>query len=148
MTPYALYLDDCRNPLITVDGLPWVIARNYEEFKQALDTRGMPEFVSLDHDLYEEHMKMYFYMKANKLKTIDYSVFEHKTGLDCCKILMDFIYEVWEDFPRLGLNLHTHNKYGLQTMYDYLRKETQYLKITTDRIPHEYVEELLPASLK
>jgi len=145
--PYALYLDDCRNPTVTIDGLPWVIARTYEEFKHELDTRGMPDFVSLDHDLFEEHMQMYFYMRKNGLTAIDYSTFEEKTGVDCCKALV-YAIDANEDYPRLPINLHTHNKYGLKVMYDYLRTELKYPKITTQRLPHVYVEELLPASLK
>lgn len=145
--PYALYLDDCRNPLCQIENLPWVIARNYDEFKQALLNHGLPDFVSLDHDLYKEHMLAYFHMIQNGLNKIDYSTFEEKTGLDCCEYLINYILTV-EEYPRFPINLHTHNKFGLLMMYDLLRKELQYPKITSNRLEHEYVPELIPTSLR
>ncbi len=56
--PYSLFLDDTRTPeAVTWVALPartWVVARSYTEFVRAVEERGLPQFVSFDHDLAEE----------------------------------------------------------------------------------------------
>jgi hypothetical protein len=47
--PYRLFLDDEREP---VDD-SWVIVRTVEEAIDIIETRGVPEFISFDHDLGE-----------------------------------------------------------------------------------------------
>lgn len=44
---YTMYLDDLRTPIQKYD----VIVRSYEEAKECIQTRGMPLFLSFDHDL-------------------------------------------------------------------------------------------------
>lgn len=156
---YALYLDDCRNPLgsvtinvgtpldpVQMETLPWAVPRSYDEFVQVLTERGMPAFISFDHDLDEEHMKEYFAMKDNGDVIIDYDKFEVKTGLDCCKYMVDMALSM-NQIPA-AINLHTHNSYGLKNMKEYLKSVLPRVRITTDRLPFEWVPELLPASLK
>jgi hypothetical protein len=46
---YRLFIDDERYP--PRDGNEWVIARNYEEVFDIIEERGMPSFISFDHDL-------------------------------------------------------------------------------------------------
>ncbi len=46
---YKLFLDDERYPA-DINPL-WIIARNYEDAKWYLETKGMPEHISFDHDL-------------------------------------------------------------------------------------------------
>lgn len=152
---YALYLDDCRLPTATVkvpkfedDGvdaleLPWVIARTHEEFVAILNERGIPRYVTLDHDLYEEHMKMYFHMKEEGIEEIDYTQFQYKTGVEACKLLVE-VYKMGIVMPYI--NLHTHNRYGREVMLDVLRSAG--LTVHTDRVPFVYVPELLPPSLR
>jgi len=48
---YKLFLDDKRDPPGV--GSDWVVARNYWEFIWAVTLKGMPEFISFDHDLGE-----------------------------------------------------------------------------------------------
>lgn len=45
---WILYLDDERNPK---DGKPWVIARTAQEAKDLVTSKGMPSFISFDHDM-------------------------------------------------------------------------------------------------
>lgn len=48
---YKLYLDDVRNPPDNT----WILARSYDEATDLVCQRGIPEFVSFDHDLADEH---------------------------------------------------------------------------------------------
>ncbi len=56
--PYSLFLDDARTPgMVTWVSLPqrsWIVARSYAEFVRLVAERGLPEFVSFDHDLADE----------------------------------------------------------------------------------------------
>jgi hypothetical protein len=45
---YKLYLDDERFPKLSND---WVIVRDFEEFKNCINTKGIPSEISFDHDL-------------------------------------------------------------------------------------------------
>ena len=59
VTPYKLFLDDYRAPeMVTWVAMPpgpWVIVKDCWEFKQAIEQRGMPEFIAYDHDLADIH---------------------------------------------------------------------------------------------
>lgn len=48
---WILFLDDKRNPK---DGRPWTVARNVQEAKDLVLQRGMPKYISFDHDLEPE----------------------------------------------------------------------------------------------
>lgn len=45
---YKLYLDDERFPKLSND---WIIVRDFEEFKNCINTKGIPSEMSFDHDL-------------------------------------------------------------------------------------------------
>ena len=63
MTPWKLFLDDIRNPTDKYQGLMsqhWVIARSSEEAKTLVVANGMPELLSLDHDLGGDDTSMIF----------------------------------------------------------------------------------------
>lgn len=44
-----IFLDDERFP--PRDGNQWIICRDFDEFKAAVEQHGYPSFVSFDHDL-------------------------------------------------------------------------------------------------
>ena len=46
---YNLFIDDERFP--PDDGREWVIVRSSEEAIECIRTRGIPDFISYDHDL-------------------------------------------------------------------------------------------------
>ena len=63
----ALYLDDQRTPTETIPGYhPWNVVRNYEEFTKWIIENGIPDLVSFDHDLAEEHINDYFKQVLDK----------------------------------------------------------------------------------
>ncbi len=61
---YNLFLDDFRMPADVVLYMPkcayytdreWVIVRSYDEFVKTIEEMGIPQAVSFDHDLADEH---------------------------------------------------------------------------------------------
>ena len=83
---YNLFLDDVRNPKdcryypgdeSEYDIEQWIIVRSFDEFKNVLETNGIPKLVSFDYDL-----------KSNK------------DGLDCAIFLQDFCKECNKVVPR------------------------------------------------
>lgn len=80
---YYLFLDDERYPLdVTWIKLPlynWEIVRNYEQFVDIIEKRGLPKAVTLDHDIgtnsktgYDAAKWLTEYCKNNKLSLPDY----------------------------------------------------------------------------
>jgi len=53
---YRLYLDDIRTP---PDG-DWVVVRSTQEAIEVITQKGMPDFMSLDHDLGGDDTTMVF----------------------------------------------------------------------------------------
>ena len=58
---YSLFLDDCRMPhqvnWVRIPDVEYEIVRSYEDFVAKIEKKGLPEFVSFDHDLCVEHYK-------------------------------------------------------------------------------------------
>ena len=68
------YMDDRKNVDVSFYRKKWHIVRNYNAFIQWIETNGLPDFISFDHDL------------------ADYSTDETKeyTGMDCAKWLVEY----------------------------------------------------------
>jgi hypothetical protein len=106
---YNLFLDDMRWPrdtfLYTSNkmylDMEWDIAMNYDQFVDAVKKRGIPDVVSFDHDLAEEHYE-------NKLP---YDQYNEKTGYDCAKWLIDYCIDHNKDIPKIVL-IHSLNVPG------------------------------------
>ena len=109
----ALYLDDQRTP--TVDPPtgynPWYIVSNYDEFKEWINKHGMPDYVSFDHDLADEHMQDYYKYQFNGIAAINYNDFKEKTGLDCAKYMIEYAMNNNINLPNL-VGVHSHNPLG------------------------------------
>lgn len=82
LTKRLLFLDDIIYPIevhkYTKQDIflrkDWHIVRNYEQFVNRILEKGLPEMISFDHDLTDEH-----YL------TPDSQEFVEKTGYDCAK---------------------------------------------------------------
>lgn len=109
----ALYLDDQRTPKNNPpEGYePWNIVRNYDEFKDWIDKNGMPDYVSFDHDLGEEHIQDFWNYQANGIAAINYGDFKEKTGLDCAKYMIQYAMDNNISLPKL-VGVHSHNPLG------------------------------------
>lgn len=100
MSNIFLFLDDIRNPenafeytkqKMFVDK-QWVVVRNFEEFKNHIDTNGLPTFISFDHDLADSHYTPKYlwddYEKSKEWQ--DQQIHNEKTGYDCALWLIDY----------------------------------------------------------
>lgn len=80
-----LYLDDSRQrPDFT-----WDCVRSYDAFVTYIETYGVPDLISFDHDLGVEHYEFYTESILNDVTDIPYNTFKEKTGYDCAKWLID-----------------------------------------------------------
>lgn len=99
MEKLRIYLDDIRTPESPnnawVEGIAeWTIVRNYNEFVELVSKTGLGniEVISLDHDLGDTAMKEYF-NNVSPNYTLDYGNITEKTGMDCCKWLVNHYYD-------------------------------------------------------
>lgn len=117
---YNLFLDDVRQPSsawmnyfrqVSYDLYEWVVVRNYSEFCQTIDTLGIPDFVSYDHDLAESHYdhSMFESIEAYE-KQISGS--QEKTGLECAQYLLEKLSMKEKEHPRYVV--HSQNPVGRQ----------------------------------
>jgi hypothetical protein len=122
MKNYHLFLDDVRNPEdVTWVKLPecnWIIARSYEEFRTVIWNKGIPKFVSYDHDLSDDHYENYHSIYANGELGIDYDKFTEKTGYDCAKFLVNECNKLAAKHP--DYVVHSMNPVGKQNIINYV----------------------------
>lgn len=113
---YHLFLDDERQPSdvvwLKLPDIEWVIVRNYNEFTKQIQSNGMPDFVSFDRDLADEH-----YVDDKDLDKE--MILSEKTGEDCLSWLICYCLEKNQQFPKYAL--HTMNIIGKEKMQWSLR---------------------------
>lgn len=120
---YNLFLDDFRstedaffytkNPMYNT--LQWEIVRSYDEFVQKVLTMGIPDIVSFDHDLADEH-----YFNHDLGITVDYNDLIEKTGYHCAKWLIEFCIDAKKEIPRIIL-IHSMNIVGTKNIESLFR---------------------------
>ena len=98
----ALFLDDFREPLDVLEYsqysdnlldyvlLNWNIVTSYEEFTAFIKANGVPDIISFDHDLSEEHYSPLMYQDTKSYNAL-YKTFKDKTGFDAAKWLKRYI---------------------------------------------------------
>lgn len=105
---YSLFLDDCRMPhqvnWVRIPDVEYEIVRSYEDFVAKIEKKGLPEFVSFDHDLCVEHYKQMADLFYKKNGSYQYNSFEEKTGYDCAKWLIQYCEEKNLDFPKYAIH--------------------------------------------
>ncbi len=77
-----LFLDDQRKTPVGFERV-----YNYPEFVSFVEKNGLPDFISFDHDLADEHYKE---GAKNNFVNFDYSNVAEKTGYDCAKWLIEY----------------------------------------------------------
>lgn len=118
---YRLFLDDVRepkdclaymhlrigakNPIYLED---WMIAKCYQDFIDIINEMGIPEFVSYDHDLADEH---YIYDMSGNYK--------ERTGYDCAKWLIEYCKSKGVQHPEYAV--HSMNPIGTENIKRLLR---------------------------
>lgn len=108
----ALYLDDVRTPTTPLPGYePWEVVRNYDEFVAWITANGIPDMISFDHDLAEEHMNDYYEQVAQQgFQHPSYDLFQEKTGLNCADWLITYCQD--NNVPPKKCCVHSHNPVG------------------------------------
>lgn len=106
---YNLFLDDFRMPkdaynyllqpiYISVD---WEIVRSYDEFVKYITEHGIPDMISFDHDLADEHYESHQ----------EYDQYKEKTGYHCAKWLIYYCIDNNKKLPAEIL-IHSMNPAG------------------------------------
>lgn len=112
-----LYLDDIRTP--KTDG--WDIVRSYDEFVSYIETNGIPDIISFDHDLAQEHISYYFDNGGHDSPPNPKGVkFVEKTGYDAAKWLCSYCYI--NGLPLPEWNVHSANPVGRDNITNLLKR--------------------------
>jgi len=117
-----LFLDDLRIPKDAIGLIPdrmnqfywsddWIIVRNFWEFCNYIQKFGLPDYISFDHDLADEH-----YIDADSTE---------KTGYECAKWLVDFCFDNGKSLP--DYMVHSANPTGKQNIISYLENAKKHL---------------------
>jgi hypothetical protein len=127
---YNLFLDDVRHPKLNCaymnnkiyDELDWVIVKTYDEFVKHVSENGLPELVSFDHDLADEHYTNDMY-KGVDVYEKHYENFQEKTGKHCAVWMADYCMDNGKSFP--NWIVHSMNPSGKILIESYI---SNYLK--------------------
>ena len=108
---YKVYLDDVRTPIEN----DWEIARNYDQFVEIIQRLGLNniEVISLDHDLDDSAIAEY-YANAKPNNMLNYDNILEKTGMDCCKFLVEESMNTNIYLPQVYI--HSSNPPGRENM--------------------------------
>jgi hypothetical protein len=135
---YNLFLDDIRYPrdaylsekdisLIDATSVPenqWQIVRNYESFVRYINKNGLPDTVSFDHDLHDEHIRYYYAVTQPTGGVIEYESLQEKTGKSCAEFLVRKWFEA--DRPPIKVYIHSANQYGAKHIKGALKAITDH----------------------
>lgn len=117
---YNLFLDDFRFPeqvkWINLPNVKWEIVRSYDEFVAFITKNGLPNFISFDHDLADEHYKEL--NNSFDSDFIQYSLFTEKTGYDCAKWLVKYCFDNRASLPHY--TVHSLNPIGKKNILSLL----------------------------
>lgn len=123
---YYLFLDDERFPhnvkWMHMPVYPWIVVRNFNEFKSTIEEKGIPKFISFDHDLADQHYQAML-KECNGEKNVDYGT--EKTGYDCAKWLVDYCLEHTYKIP--DFQVHSLNPIGKENIETYLNNSAKYV---------------------
>ena len=116
----SLYLDDCRTPTETLPNYhPWNVVRNYDEFQKWIIENGIPDLISFDHDLADEHISDYWSQFAQQgYQNPSYQDYKEKTGLDCAQFAVEYCQKM--NVPLKGCCVHSHNPIGARNIQSFI----------------------------
>lgn len=121
---YYLFLDDIRDPHTTTHvDLPvhsYTVVRSYNEFCSTIINRGLPNYITFDHDLSDIHYQ-------HIIGDIPYDQFVEKTGYDCAKWLVEYCID--RDLPLPKYDCHSMNPVGKQNILSILDSYKRTYKI-------------------
>jgi hypothetical protein len=133
-----LFLDDVRIPTDCLTYMQhrigkkseiyeelWEIVRNYDEFIDFISKNGVPDIVSFDHDLADEHYSPDMYSGQETYNKL-YKEFKEKTGNDCAKWLCQYCLE--NGIPLPFCIVHSMNPVGTKNIYDTIKSVERFLE--------------------
>lgn len=104
---YKLFLDDIRMPP-DHNGSLWVIARSMDDAIWYIEHKGIPNFISFDHDLADDH----YIIGQPRLE---------KTGYDFAKWFGDYVFLNDLSLPYdFNYSVHSMNPVGAKNIRDYM----------------------------
>ncbi len=127
-----LWLDDTRNPFLDKEQklpeftgiIEWV--RNYDEFRDWILSNPLPDIVSFDHDLADEHYTPEFfwndYELSKEFQEWKQKSYVHKTGFDCAKWLVNYCKVEKSKLPEI--HVHSANPVGRDKILKVLPKKS------------------------
>jgi len=125
-----LFLDDIRIPFdcskymqptdlkYIYEDEEWDIVRTYNDFVGYIEHFGLPDLISFDNDLADEHYDSDMYSLSDSYNQ-KYSKFKEKTGYDCAKWLCD--YCVVNSLPLPKYYVHSMNPIGCENITSVLK---------------------------
>lgn len=116
-----LFLDDIRDPYDKT----WIVVRDYKAFVKFIDENGMPDIVSLDHDLSMEHYFEYIEGEGDPNRPVPYTTYNEKTGLDCARYLLRVIDK--QGVPPPLIIIHSLNPVGAMNIANELRGHCRFI---------------------
>lgn len=128
LKPYCLFLDDIRMPTdayiykdkvrlcdaSSVDDNDWTIVRTYDEFVKQIENTRIPDIISFDHDLAEEHM-MHYFNCTQDTGIVEYGNLKIKTGKHCA----EYLVQKWKEGDRMKTPrcyVHSANRWGTRNI--------------------------------
>ena len=133
-----LFLDDVRIPfdcvryMLPVDlryiyeDEDWDIVRTYNDFVGYVSHFGVPDLISFDHDLADEHYHPSMFNGDNTIYNDIRSQFKEKTGYDCAKWLCDYCTE--NGLPLPTYLIHSMNPVGRDNILGVLKNFEKFEK--------------------
>jgi len=126
-----LFLDDVRNPKDCLSYMKddvyeedWDIVRNYNEFINYITENGVPDEISFDHDLADEHYDPSMYLSSSIYEK-KYDTFKEKTGYDCSKCLAQYCIE--NAIPMPKCYVHSMNPVGRDNIWSVINSANKIL---------------------
>ena len=115
MIKKGLFLDDVRtdpNQFVGYEEDPtqWTIVKSFDTFVEYLQNNPLPDVISFDHDLADEH-----YNNAQ----VVYSDYKEKTGLSAARYLHNFLLETKQPPPEI--RVHSMNPVGRRNIEAYFQ---------------------------
>jgi hypothetical protein len=119
-----LFLDDVRSAemvfMNTIDPIyennnEWEIVRSFNEFVSYIEEKGLPEFISFDHDLDYDHYK------HENQQDIDYDKMEIKSGFHAAQWLVNYCVDNKMKLP--NYKVHSMNVAGKRNIERILGKD-------------------------
>lgn len=128
-----LFLDDIRSPKDAIGLVPshmnqfywandWDVVRSHNEFVDWIVTNGVPDFVSFDHDLADEHYDEFMNLRD---RSFEGYVPMEKTGYESAKWLVDHCLDKGVGLPEY--QVHSANPVGKANIQGYLENAKKHL---------------------